>query len=92
MSENGQFDRRRFIELAGITAAGMILPRNLRGDPPQNPIVNTVVEKGRPVDREAVSWKVLPFPNKSVRLLYGIFKEQTNINHNSGQIRNLHWL
>ena len=81
MSENGHFDRRQFIELAGLAAARMMLPHNLQGDPPQNPIVNTVFENAKPVNREVVSWKVLPFPNKSVRLLDGIFQEQTAINH-----------
>jgi uncharacterized protein len=72
--------RRRFIKLASALAGASALPRRLRAEPPQNPVVNAVRRNGRLENHEQVPWKVLPFPNTRVRLLDGIFKEQTEIN------------
>jgi DUF1680 family protein len=80
MSENGRLNRRDFISIATLTAAGAVLPRTLYADPPQNPVVDTVVEGGKSVTHEVVPWKVLPFPNQRVRLLDGPFKQQLEIN------------
>jgi uncharacterized protein len=80
MDSNGQVDRREFIGLAALAAAGAALPSIARGPAPQNPVVNKVFQNGATVDREVVTWKVLPFPNKQVRLLDGIFKQETRIN------------
>jgi DUF1680 family protein len=80
MNDDGRFDRREFIGLAGLAAAGVAIPHFAHGAEPQNPVVNKVFQNGTAVDREVVPWKVLPFPNKQVRLLDGIFKEQAEIN------------
>jgi hypothetical protein len=36
--------------------------------PPQDPVVNATQKDGKPLSREKVPWKVLPFPKKQVRL------------------------
>jgi DUF1680 family protein len=53
------------------TAGATLLPKHLLATPPQDPVVNTVQKDGKPVTREKVSWKVLPFPMKQVRLGQG---------------------
>ena len=53
------------------TAGATLLPKDLLATPPQDPVVNTVQKDGKPVTREKVSWKVLPFPMKQVRLGQG---------------------
>ncbi len=81
MNSNGYFSRREFIGLTTLAAAGAILPRRLRADPPQKAALNTVLDKGRyDIGHEVVPWKVLPFPNEQVRLLDGVFKQQMEIN------------
>lgn len=80
MDNNGRFDRREFIGLASLAVAGAALPGIAQCAPAQNPVVNKVFQNGTPVDREVVPWKVLPFPNKQVRLLDGIFRQETKIN------------
>ena len=80
MNQDGRLDRREFIGLAGLAAAGVAIPHFAHGAEPQNPVVNKVFQNGTAVDREVVPWKVLPFPKKQVRLLDGIFKEQAEIN------------
>lgn len=80
MDNNGHMGRREFIGLTALAAAGATLPRIVRGAAPQNPVVNKVFQNGTLGNREVVPWKVLPFPNKQVRLLDGIFKQQMEIN------------
>lgn len=74
------FNRRQFVKLAAAAAGASVLPGLALGDPPQNPVVNTVTKNGRTVSREKISWKVLPFPNRQVRLLDGVFKQQLEAN------------
>lgn len=80
MDSKGRLGRREFIGLAGLAAGGAVLPRVARGGGPQNPVVNKVSQNGTTVDCEVVQWKVLPFPNKQVRLLDGIFKQEMETN------------
>jgi DUF1680 family protein len=80
MGIDGRFDRRKFIGMAALAAAGTALPRAMRGDPPQNPVLDSVDEGGKPVSHEVVAWKVVPFQKHQVRLLDGIFKQQMEIN------------
>jgi DUF1680 family protein len=80
MDSDGRLDRREFIGLAGLAAAGAALPGVGRGAAAQNPVVNKVFQNGKKVDREVVVWKALPFPNKQVRLLDGVFKQEMEIN------------
>jgi len=49
-------------------AGSTLLPRALMASPPQDPVVNTTLKDGKPVSREKVPWKVVPFPMKQVRL------------------------
>ena len=37
-------------------------------NPPQDPVANTTQKDGKPVSREKVAWKAIPFPMKQVRL------------------------
>ncbi len=80
MNHNRCLSRREFIGLAGLGAAGAAIPRVANGAEPQNPVVNKVFQNGTTVDRELVSRKVVPFPNKQVRLLDGMFRQQAEIN------------
>jgi DUF1680 family protein len=75
-------DRREFFELAGAIAGTSLLPGSVRSSPlaPQNPVVDSVATRGKPLNQEKVSWRVLPFPNSQVQLLDGIFKDQMEIN------------
>src|SRR5579871_5413111 len=80
METTHSFSRRQFVQLTMAAAGASILPGVALGAPPQNPVLDTVIQNGQPVSHEKVSWKVLPFPNPRVRLLEGIFKEQTEAN------------
>ncbi len=80
MTTDAKLTRRKFMGVAMGTMAGAAVPRVLRADPPQNPVVDARLEGGKPVTHEAVPWKVLPFPNQQVRLLDGIFKQELEIN------------
>ena len=82
MDTNGRLDRREFLGLAGLTAVGVALPPRVSAALPQNPVVNNVFQNGTDIDREVVRWEVLPFPNKQVRLLDGIFKQEMQVNYN----------
>jgi len=53
------------------TAGATLLPKHLLAIPLQDPVVNTLQRDGKPVSRERVAWKVLPFPIKQVRLGQG---------------------
>src|SRR5215472_5289095 len=63
--------RRSFVTSLAATAGATLLPRHLFATPPQDPVVNSVHRDGHAVSREKVSWKVLPFPLKQVRLGQG---------------------
>lgn len=80
MHPHHHFNRREFIGLAALSAGAMALPAALEGAMPQNPVVDTVVQNGQPVNHEKIPWKVLPFPNQQVRLTDGIFQQQTETN------------
>ncbi len=80
MDHTGKLGRRGFLGLAAAGALAASLPEGLPASPFQNPVVNTVVQNGKPVIHEAVPWQVLPFPNPQVRLLDGIFKQEMELN------------
>jgi uncharacterized protein len=65
------FSRRNFLTSLAATAGSTLLPKDLMATPPQDPVVNTIPKNGKPVMREKVSWTVLPFPMKQVRLGQG---------------------
>ena len=65
----GDSSRRQFIRNVAAAACATAVPRLMAGSTPQDPVVDTVVEKnGRSVSRERIPWKAKPFPMKSVRL------------------------
>ena len=68
MTQFGQFSRRHFMSTVAAAAGSTLLPRALMASPPQDPVVNTTLKDGKPVSREKVPWKVVPFPMKQVRL------------------------
>ncbi|MGH9493869.1 MAG: beta-L-arabinofuranosidase domain-containing protein [Candidatus Sulfotelmatobacter sp.] len=63
-----QLSRRNFLSTAATAAAATLLPDALMATSVQDPVVNATQKDGRPSTREKVSWKVLPFPLKQVRL------------------------
>ena len=67
MTDSASLSRRRFLTAAAVTAGATLLPRNLLASA-QDPVVNATQENGKPIAREKVSWKALPFPLKQVRL------------------------
>jgi DUF1680 family protein len=71
MNLSGRLSRRTFVTSLAATAGATLLPKDLLASPPQDPVVNTVQKDGKPVNREKVSWKVVPFPMKQVRLGQG---------------------
>ncbi|HTV55500.1 MAG TPA: beta-L-arabinofuranosidase domain-containing protein, partial [Terriglobia bacterium] len=79
---SNDMNRRVFIQLAGAIAGASLSPVALYSIPlvPQNPVVDSPPVVGKALNHEKVSWRVLPFANSQVRLLDGIFKEQTEIN------------
>jgi DUF1680 family protein len=68
MIQSGQFSRRNFLTAVAATAGSTLLPKVLMATPAQDPVVNTTQKDGKPISHEKVSWKVLPFPMKQVRL------------------------
>ncbi|HEV2416814.1 MAG TPA: glycoside hydrolase family 127 protein [Terriglobia bacterium] len=80
MRHFNQVNRREFMGLAALSAGALALPAELEGALPQNPVVDTVMHNGTPVNHEKEPWKVLPFPNTQVRLTDGIFKQQMEAN------------
>ena len=59
--------RRNFLTTAAAAAGSALLPKALTAVA-QDPVANTVLKDGKPVRREKVAWRVLPFPMKQVRL------------------------
>jgi uncharacterized protein len=49
-------------------AGSALFPRAASAAHLQDPVVNSVPKDGKPISREMVRWKVLPFPLKQVRL------------------------
>lgn len=68
MDRSGGFSRRNFLTSLAVTAGSTLLPKDLLAAPPQDPVVNTMPKDGKAATREKVSWKLLPFPMKQVRL------------------------
>ena len=60
--------RRHFLTAAAGAAGATLLPKVLIANPPQDPVVDATHKDGKPVSREKVSWKAVPFPLKQVRL------------------------
>ena len=69
------FSRREFMISAAVAGGSALLPQGLLANAFQDPVVNTVEEKGKSVSREKVPWKVRPFPMKQVRLGEGPCKQ-----------------
>jgi DUF1680 family protein len=63
-----RLSRRTFLSTAATAAGATLLPHPLMAARSQDPVVNTTQKDGKPVSREKVSWKVLPFPLRQVRL------------------------
>src|SRR5947209_10925366 len=65
------FSRRGFITASAAAASSALLSR-IAVAAPQDPVVNAMVDPkkkdGKPVSREQIPWKALPFPMKQVRL------------------------
>lgn len=80
MGSTTDASRRDFMRTAAMSAAALAFSRNLKGDPPQNPVLDAAAHNGDSVNHEVVPWKVLPFPNHQVRLLDGIFKQEMGFN------------
>jgi uncharacterized protein len=74
MAHFGSWSRRHFLTAAAGAAGSTLLPRVLTAAPPQDPVVNATQKDGKPVSREKVFWKALPFPLKQVRLGDGLCK------------------
>ena len=71
MNLSRRFSRRSFVTSLAATAGATLLPKHLLAIPLQDPVVNTLQKDGKPVSREKVAWKVLPFLMKQVRLGQG---------------------
>ena len=69
------FSRRKFMMSAAVAGGSAFLPQGVLANAFQDPVVNTVEEKGKSVSREKISWKVRPFPMKQVRLGEGPCKQ-----------------
>jgi DUF1680 family protein len=69
------FSRRKFMMSAAFVGGSAFLPQGLLANAFQDPLVNTVEEKGKSVSREKIPWKVRPFPMKQVRLGEGPCKQ-----------------
>jgi uncharacterized protein len=73
MTRSGHFSRRQFVTAAAAAAASTLLPGSAAALP-QDSLVDTTLNNGKPVRREKVPWKVLPFPMQQVRLGDGLCK------------------
>jgi Uncharacterized protein conserved in bacteria len=73
MALSGRWSRRHFLSAAAGVAGSTLLP-TVSLATPQDPVVNAMEKDGKPLNREKVPWKVLPFPLKQVRLGEGPFK------------------
>lgn len=65
---SSSLSRRHFLTAVAGAAGATLLPKALIANPPQDPVVNATQKDGKPVSREKVSWKAVPFPMKQVRL------------------------
>lgn len=71
MDLSARFSRRNFLTSLAVTAGSTLLPKHVLATPSQDPVVNTIPKNGKPITREKVSWRVLPFPMKQVHLGQG---------------------
>ena len=69
------FSRRKFMMSAAVAGGSALLPQGSLANAFQDPVVDTVEEKGKSVSREKIPWKVRPFPMKQVRLGEGPCKQ-----------------
>lgn len=67
--------RRHFLSAAAGVAGSTLLPKALMAAAYQDPVVNATQKDGKQFSRERVSWKVVPFPMRQVRLGDGPFKQ-----------------
>ncbi len=68
MSYSDSLSRRHFLAAATGTVGATLLPTGLMASALQDPVINATQKDGKPVSREKVPWKALPFPLKQVRL------------------------
>src|SRR5579864_1136598 len=69
-----QFSRRHFITSAAAVASSAMLSK-IAIAAPQDPVIDAKPDPklgGKPINREKVSWKALPFPLTQVRLGNGL--------------------
>ncbi len=72
---SNSFSRRKFMMSAAVAGGSALLPQGLLANAFQDPVVNTVEEKGKSVSREKIPWNVRPFPMNQVRLGEGPCKQ-----------------
>src|SRR5260370_24070759 len=68
MTRLGHLSRRNFMTTVAAATGSAFVPRALMARVPQDPVLNTIQKDGKAISREKVSWRVLPFPMKQVRL------------------------
>ena len=68
-----EVSRRRFLSTVATVAGAALLPKEFLGAAWQDPVVDIPL-KGQS-SREKVSWKVLPFPLRQVRLEEGVCQQ-----------------
>jgi DUF1680 family protein len=71
MTKYNPFSRRAFIGGAAALAGAHLIPSSASAFVLQDPVQNSIDEKGQKANRERVPWAALPFPLKQVRLLPG---------------------
>ncbi len=71
MSKSRRINRREFVSTAAAAMGAAFAPSVLRG---QDPVVDGAGVPGRPDKQESVTWKVIPFPMKQVRLRNSAFQ------------------
>jgi len=67
MIQRSSFSRRSFLSTAVALAASPLLPNTLFAAL-QDPVANSTLKGSKPLGRERVAWKAIPFPLKQVRL------------------------
>src|SRR5205807_6538711 len=72
MSQKRGLSRRHFLAGAAAIAGASFVSPSTSGFI-EDPVVDSVDQKGNAVSRERVPWKAVPFPLKQVRLLPGPF-------------------
>jgi DUF1680 family protein len=79
MNSGRSLSRRQFVASAVSAAAGA-LALGPASKTAQDPVIDAHATGGKSVAREAVPWRLNPFPLEQVKLLPGPFQEATEIN------------